>query len=154
MLKHFTGFHDHKVDLKGRVSLPTEFRRVLDQMESADALYIVPNYDDPRAHAGFTKNGYAKLVERHNGYAYKSRKAQQRMTWRLVTNARQIQIDNAGRIVLPTELRDPLGITDLVRFVGAADTFEIWEPKAHIVFTQELFEDEDEDEILDRRGLH
>ena len=105
MLKHFTGTHDHKIDDKGRVSLPSEFRRVLDAVGSKDALYIVPQLDDPRAHVVFTTEAYSNLIERHNTREYASFAAQQRMELKLVTRASQIQVDDVGRIVIAKALR-------------------------------------------------
>ena len=100
MLKHFTGTHDHRMDDKGRVSLPTEFRRVLDAVGSSGALYVVPQLDDARALVFFTTEAYSALIERHNRREYPSLAAQQRMELKLVTRASQIQVDDAGRIVL------------------------------------------------------
>ena len=156
MLKHFTGTHDHKLDDKGRVSLPSEFRRVLDAVGSSGALYIVPQLDDPRAHVVFTTEAYSNLIDRHNAREYPSFAAQQRMELKLVTRATQIQVDDAGRIVLSRALREKIDLGKQVRFVGLASSFEIWEPGARDVFEADLLAepDEGEDPHIDRRGLH
>ena len=156
MLKHFTGTHDHKLDDKGRVSLPSEFRRVLDAVDSSGALYIVPQLDDPRAHVVFTTEAYSNLIDRHNSREYPSFAAQQRMELKLVTRASQIQVDDVGRIVLAKALREKIDLAKQVRFVGLASSFEIWEPGARDGFEAELLAelDEGEDPHIDRRGLH
>lgn len=156
MLKHFTGTHDHKVDDKGRVSLPSEFRRVLDAVGSSGALYIVPQLDDPRAHVVFTTEAYSNLIERHNNREYPSFAAQQRMELKLVTRASQIQVDDVGRIVIAKPLREKIGLAKNVRFVGVASSFEIWEPDARDEFEADLLAelDADENPHIDRRGLH
>lgn len=155
MLKHFTGTHDHKIDDKGRVSLPSEFRRVLDAMESRDALYIVPQLDDPRAHVVFTTEGYSTLIDRHNAREYANPRAQQRAEMKLITRATQIAVDHLGRIVLSKPLREMIDVGKQIRFVGNASSFEIWTPEGREAFEDELLADADDDPItIDRRGLH
>ena len=155
MLKHFTGTHDHRMDDKGRVSLPTEFRRVIDAVGSSGALYLVPQLDDPRALVFFTTDGYGKLIDRHNARDYASPRDQQLMELKLVTRASQIQVDDAGRIVLSRPVRELIQLEKEVRFVGLASSFEIWRPDARTAFEAELMAAEaDEPVRIDRRGLH
>ena len=159
VLKHFTGTHDHKMDERGRVSLPTEFRRVLDGVGSTGALYIVPRLEDPRAHVVLTTEAYTNLIARHNEREYPSRKAQKRMEIKIMHKVAQVQVDDMGRIVLAKDLRAEIGLNpegkDDVRFVGSDARFEIWRPDAHAEAEAELMDDdEDDDEFLDLRGLH
>ena len=155
MLKHFTGTHDHKIDDKGRVSLPSEFRRVLDAVGSKEALYIVPQLDDPRAHVVFTTEAYSQLIDRHNARDYPSLRAQQRMETKLITRATQVQVDDIGRIVIARPLRQAIDLGKVVRFVGNASSFEIWRPEDRDMFEADLAGDDDDDPIfIDRRGLH
>jgi MraZ protein len=143
------------MDDKGRVSLPTEFRRVLDAVGSSGALYVVPQLDDPRALVFFTTEAYGALIERHNSRDYPSLAAQQRMELKLVTRAGQIQVDDAGRIVISKALRELIGLEKEVRFVGLASSFEIWRPDARDAFEAELMAAEAEEPVhIDRRGLH
>jgi MraZ protein len=143
------------MDDKGRVSLPTEFRRVLDAVGSSGALYMVPQLDDARALVFFTTEAYSALIERHNSRDYPSLAAQQRMELKLVTRASQIGVDDAGRIVISKPVRDLIGLEKEVRFVGVASSFEIWRPDARDAFEAELMAAEaDEPVHIDRRGLH
>ena len=135
--------------------MPSEFRRVLDAVGSKEALYIVPQLDDPRAHVVFTTDAYSKLVDRHNDREYPSLRAQQRMEMKLITRARQVQVDDIGRIVLPREMREMIDLGKMVRFVGSASSFEIWRPEDREVFEADLAGDDADDPIwIDRRGLH
>ncbi len=155
MLKHFTGTHDHKIDDKGRVSLPSEFRRVLDAVGSKDALYIVPQLDDARAHVVFTTEAYSRLIDRHNESEYPTLRAQQRMEARLITRAKQVGVDDIGRIVVSKDLREMIDLGKMVRFVGNASSFEIWQPGHRDDFDADLARDDADDPIfINRRGLH
>jgi MraZ protein len=143
------------MDDKGRVSLPTEFRRVLDAVGSSGALYVVPQLDDARALVFFTTEAYGALIERHNVRDYVSLAAQQRMELKLITRAGQIQVDDAGRIVISKPLRDLIALGREVRFVGVASSFEIWRPDARDAFEAELMAAEAAEPVhIDRRGLH
>ena len=155
MLKNFTGTHDHRMDDKGRVSLPTEFRRVLDTMELPNSLYVVPGLQDPRALVFLTNKAYETLIERHNAREYPSLAAQNRAQIKLVSRASQIQVDDAGRIVISKPLREQFGLEKEVRFVGGTTHFEMWRPDAHAAYEAEIMAGEAEDPVhFDLRGLH
>lgn len=155
MLKHFTGTHDHRMDDKGRVSLPTEFRRVLDAVGSPNSVYVVPGLDDPRALVFLSAEGYGNLIDRHNETAYESREARRRAEVKIIGRASQLQVDDAGRIVIAKQLREQFGLEKEVRFIGAASRFEIWRPDARDAYESELMAAEaDEPVEIDLRGLH
>ena len=154
MLKHFTGTHDHRMDDKGRVSLPTEFRRVLDAMSAPGALYVVPGLEDPRGLAFLTMPGYDALIRRHNEAEYASPAEERRAEVRLITRATQIQVDDAGRIVISRQLRDQFGLEKEVRFVGLASRFEIWRPDARDAFDAEVLAGDEAPLPISLRGLH
>ncbi len=155
MLKHFTGTHDHKLDGSGRVSLPTEFRRVLDAVGSSGGLYIVPQLGDPRVLVVFTIDAYSALLERHAASVYHSDREQERREAKLMGHAIQVQVDDAGRMVLAKPLREKIGLEKEVRFVGKASSFEIWRPDAREAYEADLALDDAEKPIrIDRRGLH
>ncbi|MEM6622100.1 MAG: hypothetical protein AAF674_07720 [Pseudomonadota bacterium] len=153
MVKLFTGTHDHKLDDKGRVALPPDFRRVLTARGSSGHLVIVPQLDDERAHVVFTSETYEKLVERHNVTDYGGRNRQRRMAAKLIGKAKHIQVDDNGRILLSRALRETIGLIKDVRYVGNASCFEIWEPGNCDAFGAELEADEDEPVFIDVRGL-
>ena len=48
----------------------------------------------------------------------------------LFADARPLQFDVTGRIVLPADLLAHAGITDGAIFVGRGNSFQIWEPSA------------------------
>jgi len=44
---------------------------------------------------------------------------------------RELMFDPEGRIILPEEMMQLVGITESVAFVGLSKTFQIWEPEAY-----------------------
>lgn len=138
MLKHFTGSATHRVDAKGRVSLPADFRKVLEGFGSSHVV-ILPQMNHPDAHTGLSLQGYQNLVDQIEGMEldFDERQA---MSLRFISNARQIPVDDAGRIVLSRELREPIGVTDEVCFAGHGSSFQLWEPGRFEAIAQRLHE--------------
>ncbi len=115
------GRHEFQIDAKGRVSLPSAFRRVV----SADPLVLLqwqPTHLDlfPReTWAEIRKNLLAHRKARGDGGAYLRR---------ITSHAVELDPDAHGRIRIPGWLLDRAGLKDTVLFVGALDRIELWHP--------------------------
>ncbi len=120
------GKSTHRVDAKGRVSLPVEFRRVLDKVGSANVV-ILPTLQHKQAHMGLSEAGYDKVVDQVDAMKLDP-EALMALRFRVIAGAHHIPIDDAGRIVLSRELREQIGIDGDARFMGLGSTFQIWEP--------------------------
>lgn len=162
MAKRFRGTSTHKVDSKGRVSIPAPFRRVLEEGDPdyADGLQpqVVLVYG--RKQRDFIE-GYTltEMEEVEDKIAAMPRASRER---RLLENiylsqSQQIGIDNTGRLVLSQDLRDKFEIGAEAEFVGSGSTFQIWEPSKYAGYTaalDALYDDEDDDfdpmTLLDR----
>ena len=133
--KRFRGEWRHKVDGKGRVSVPAPFRKVLeagdpDWCEDMPQKLILIYGRQPGCLEGHTVEGAAYLDSLIEGMPRFSpeRKALSRM---ISTQSIELEVDPGGRLVLSKALRDRVGITDEAMFVGMTDTFEIWSPAAY-----------------------
>lgn len=126
MLRFFTGSSTHKVDGKGRVSLPADYRKVLEGLGTTHVV-VLPQMNRPDAHVVLSQHGFEKIVEQFESTEL-SHEDTEALALRVVTDARQIPVDPAGRMVLSQDLRDQIGITDEARFVGRGSSFQIWEP--------------------------
>lgn len=132
MFKHFTGSATHRVDAKGRVSLPAEFRKVLEAVGSSHVV-ILPRMNHPDAHTALSEMGYQNLLDQVEDMEL-SHEERQAMGLRFISDARQIPVDDAGRIVLSKDLRELIGVSGEVRFVGDASSFQLWEPGRYDAF--------------------
>lgn len=132
MLKFFSGSMTHKVDAKGRVSLPADFRKVLEAVGSSHVV-VLPQMKHPDYHVVLSQTAYDKLIE---NFEQEDRDPDdiEAMAQIIQTNARQIPFDDVGRMVLSKDLREMIGVTDEVRFVGRGSTFQLWEPGRHIAY--------------------
>jgi len=136
VVRRFRGESHHKVDGKGRVSIPALFRRVLEAGDPnwTEGLHpeLVIVYGDHRRKflecytmqaidevdakiAALPRGGMErKMLERlFHGQSYPT------------------TVDETGRIVLPAKLRAKIELEDEAFFIAAGDTFQIWKPETY-----------------------
>ena len=108
------GSYRHKVDAKGRMSLPAAFRKVL-----SEDLVVTLSPDDECLYA-FEPQAFEDWIvslfdSKFGGYD--------------PTSKAHVGFDNAGRIGIPAELRQKAGIDKDVVALGNTGYFEIWDAK-------------------------
>jgi len=123
----FLGRHVHKIDRKGRVSVPAAFRAALSgQLEHG--IVAVPSFKLPAIDCyGIDK--LEELSRRLDGLATFSEERDD-FAAAIFATAIQLPLDGEGRIVLPDTILAHAQISDTVVFLGAGRTFSLWEPKA------------------------
>ena len=122
----FNGRFDHAIDEKGRVSIPSRFREVL-QREGHDRLYIT-NFiiDRERCLELFPPNEWDKVVAKFNGSRTLDRETQLFETF-YVGGAHEVPVDRQGRILIPPKLRDFARLDREVTFSAKHNRFELWD---------------------------
>ena len=134
MIRRFRGESLHKVDAKGRVSVPAAFRRVLEEGDPDFSNGSSPNfvivYGGVRGSCleGYTINSISKvdkLISKLPRFS-KDREMLERF---INTQSTYMQLDETGRIVLSHRLKEKIGIGDEAIFAGMGEKFQIWEPK-------------------------
>ncbi|MCL2137291.1 MAG: hypothetical protein FWH40_07225 [Coriobacteriia bacterium] len=124
-----TGVSENPVDEKGRVSLPTIFRKPL----SDENLVIVRSNDPEFPHLRlYALDDYNAWIERYfeSDGGYKDHLLEhQRKLAALKRGAKPIKIDASYRIRLENDLREYAGITDKVRFNGVNDFVMVIAPE-------------------------
>jgi MraZ protein len=120
----------NKVDRKGRVSVPAPYRANLSGPGTPPngALVLFPSPHFP-ALEGCTIERIQELAARLDTLEQFSPEHDELST--LFADAHQLTLDSEGRIGLPEELMAAANITETVAFVGAASTFQLWEPAAY-----------------------
>lgn len=123
------GEYRFKVDSKGRVSLPAKFRKVLSsqlvvarELEN-ECLYVFESPD--------FEEWINQLFISHFGKFEPSKKEHQRLLRKLKSLAMDVDVDKTGRIMLPAEARDKVGIDKDVVILGNTGRFEIWDAKRY-----------------------
>lgn len=136
MARRFRGESSHKVDSKGRVSIPAAFRRVLEEGDpdwtngQNPNVVLVYGGKSRIFIEGYTMDSMAEVDDK---IAQLPRGSKKRRALEHLFSGQSVQltVDETGRLVLSKKLRDKIGITDEAVFVASGDTFQIWEPDAY-----------------------
>ena len=124
----FIGNIDAKVDEKGRVFVPSTFRKIL-QQEQVEKLILRRDVFQ-RCLVLFPLDIWNAQVDaiaaRTNLFDRRGREALRRF----VAGAEVDTPDSGGRILLPRRYMDEADIQNEVRFIGMDNTIEIWSRKA------------------------
>ena len=136
MARRFRGESHHKVDAKGRVSIPASFRRVLEASDPnwTDGLSpeLVIVYGDHRRKylECYTMEAIEEVDAKIDTLARGS--MQRKMLQRLFHGQSfPTSVDETGRLVLPAKLRAKIGLDKEAFFIAAGDTFQIWKPETY-----------------------
>jgi len=129
--RYFRGSATHKLDAKGRVSLPSDYREVLRAHGSEQVFVVVPAGEDEACHTGFTLAGHDLLVRQIEDFPFEDEDEAIETRRRYIGDARTLAIEEGGRFVLPRDLRQPLGLTNEVFFFGDGATFQLWHPETY-----------------------
>jgi transcriptional regulator MraZ len=118
----FRGRYQHTIDPKGRLSVPAKFRDVLAQYEGT--LMVVPNDHALEVHP---LQEWERLENRINEQSQFDPEV--RKLGRLyISRAKEVDLDSAGRILLPPDSRQQAGLAKDVTLVGPGRRyFEVWD---------------------------
>ena len=143
MRARFQGTSTHKVDGKGRVSIPADFRRVLDALDADRDAGTNPSvivlYGDRRNpwFDCYTVEGMEEidaLIEDMD----EGDPDRLALEEHFYSFAETLRIDDSGRLVLSKALRDMVGLTDEAVFQARGKTFRIFSPDAPAEITSRL----------------
>lgn len=132
----FLGDHQHTLDAKGRVSLPAKFRaemtgRLVVAKGLDECLYVYPTEEYQRF-----------VADLLTGSDFDPRKRQLRRFF--TSGAVETELDSAGRVSLPANLREYAGLTKEIAVTGNGNRIEIWDADAWAAYngqTAERIED-------------
>ena len=132
-MRRFRGESLHKVDSKGRVSIPAQFRRVLEEADPDFTTAINPScvlvhsQKNRKCIEGYSISSINEVDNLVSGLPRYSREREilERM---LNAQSSYAQIDDNGRLVLSQKLRELISISNEAIFIGMGDKFQIWEP--------------------------
>jgi MraZ protein len=119
------GTHVNKIDRKGRVSVPKQFRDFLQASNSSFVgMYAFPLFNAPAIEGCGEEflSRITKSVGRLDLFSVE----QNDMAKLVLGRTHQLSFDPEGRVVLPSVLLDHAEISGEVLFVGQGERFQIW----------------------------
>lgn len=116
----------NKVDAKGRVSLPSDYRAIVKELSTEIVCYrslTAPCIE------GCTEELLDKLATDIENATDFFSETQDNLTNLIFGDARRFTFDSTGRIMLTEKLLKHAGIGDTAVFVGKGRKFQIWNPE-------------------------
>lgn len=120
----FVGQYEHQMDEKGRVSLPSAFRR-----EAGSDRFVLLQWEKPYLTL-FPEKKWNEVQERLLQYRRSEPEAWNRVRL-IVASAVEVSPDKQGRILVPSGLQAAAGLSGSVLLSGNIDRVEIWDPAAY-----------------------
>lgn len=133
----FKGHYINSINDKGRVSIPSRFRDVLNGW-AADHLIVTKGLDQclvayaPEDWERMEKKAAALSTVRRADIIFKRH---------VMGSAEECQLDAQGRILVPASLREYAGLKKKCLCVGVTDRFEIWDVDTYDAYMKEALKD-------------
>lgn len=126
----FLSTFQNRIDKKGRVSVPAQFRAMLEPKKKGGFTGII-------AYASFINRcieacGIERIQKLSSRIEQLDPFSEERDAFAtaILGGSVQLPFDADGRIILPETMMMVAGLSDMAMFVGKGETFEIWEPQA------------------------
>lgn len=116
----------NKVDAKGRVSLPSDYRAIVKELSTEIVCYRSLSAPCIEGCLEDTLDKLATEIENSTDFFSET---QDNLTNLIFGDAKRFPFDSTGRIVLSDKLLQHAGITDSAVFVGKGRKFQIWNPE-------------------------
>ena len=114
----------NKIDKKGRVSVPASFRAVLGANAQSIVVFKSLQYEALDGCSLAHLELLSESLEKQN----LPPETFELIETTIFGGSVQIPFDSNGRITLPAQLAERVGIQDEVAFVGRRKTFQLWNP--------------------------
>ena len=116
----------NKVDAKGRVSLPSDYRAIVKELSTEIVCYRSLSAPCIEGCLEDTLDKLATDIENSTDFFSET---QDNLTNLIFGDAKRFTFDSTGRIVLTEKLLSHAQITDTAVFVGKGRKFQIWNPQ-------------------------
>ena len=117
----FRGRHQHALDEKGRLSIPSRFRDIIAQ--DHDGKLIVTNL--PHCLVAYTPDQW-ELIESRTSRLSNVKSNVQSFLRYFYSGATECELDRQGRILIPPSLREAANLDRQVVVAGMFNRIEIW----------------------------
>ena len=119
----FGGVHELSIDSKGRLAIPAKFRELLLRHYTPA---VVATLDSRHRLLVYPEPEWEGVAKQLLGLKVSGNPALQRYQNLLLHNADTLELDTAGRVLLPANLRRRVDFDKEVTLVGRANRLELW----------------------------
>ncbi|MBN8827909.1 MAG: cell division/cell wall cluster transcriptional repressor MraZ [Sphingobacteriia bacterium] len=132
-MKLFLSNYTNKLDKKGRVSIPAQFRAVLVNQEFNGIITYISFVNNC-----IEASGVDRLTKLNNFIENLDPFSEERDAFAtaILGGSQQLQFDSEGRVNLPEDYISQLALSEYVTFVGKGETFEIWNPDDFKIYSE------------------
>jgi MraZ protein len=117
----FRGRYEHAIDSKGRISIPSKFREILNK--KYDDRLVITNFD--HCLVAFPFEEWSTLEQKVNSLSLVKKEAKTFLRF-FYSSAIDCTVDKQGRLLIPQTLRDYANLQKDVVLVGEGKKIEIW----------------------------
>ncbi len=121
----FLSSYENRIDAKGRVSVPASYRAALNN-DIFSGVVLYRSFTN-KCIEGLSMSRMEQLADASSKKGVFDN-ALDDFSAVLFANARPLQFDVTGRIVIPNDLLKYAGIKNKAVFVGRGNSFQIWNP--------------------------
>ena len=123
----FLSSYENKLDKKGRVSVPANFRSHLSSLGYNGFIsYPSFNHEALEACSEDRIEKLSKTIDSLNPFEEK----RDYFATSILSESVSLQFDSEGRVLITDKLLDHARIKNSILFVGLGKTFQIWEPES------------------------
>jgi MraZ protein len=133
-MDEFVSTFTNKVDAKGRVSIPAQYRAVM-AVDGFDGIYCCPTLDRQAVDAG--GNRFRETIRASLANFEPFSEDHEFLSTTLIGESEILKVDSEGRVVLTDTIRAHAGLADRVTFVGQGYKFQLWEPDRFVQYREE-----------------
>jgi MraZ protein len=119
------GRYDYALDPKNRLGIPPRFREALEE-EKGKRLYLTSGFDG--CLYLFLPSEWEKLLSNDlQAFSLADKEAERAFKRKFFSEATEVELDSAGRILIPAYLKEFAGLKGRVLVQGAGKRAEIWD---------------------------
>ncbi len=124
-MKLFLSRHLNKVDQKGRVSVPSQFRAVMSSEDFQGIVVYKSLINDCIEGCAMSRlETIGAGIDQLDPFSLE----RDAFATTVLGSSIQLPFDGEGRVVLPKDLASDFDISGSLMFVGKGQTFEMWQP--------------------------
>ena len=140
-MTNFLGSHAINMDAKGRLAIPARVREDLEAL--CDGRIVLTAHTEERCLLVYPEPQWAEILPKIEALPSFS-KAVRRTQRLLIGHATPLELDGAGRILVPQTLRDYAGLEKKLYLIGQGRKLELWSEDRWLAW----LEDDDGDEEI------